>query len=112
MIVPAPHLVERRWTLMRKGPGRKVINPDINQPIFTGEEGKVTQAPEGERVKRKVILEYSCDEVSESPAGSNLPRVPNCGQHGQDKEGEEKCKADNYMPPHSRGPDRFVHHMV
>ena len=32
-----------------------------NRPIFTGEEGKVTQAPEGGHVKCKVILEYSCD---------------------------------------------------
>ena len=37
-----------------------------NQPIFTGEEGKVTQAPEGGQVKCKVILEYSSDEMSES----------------------------------------------
>ena len=37
-----------------------------NRPIFTEGEGKVTQAPEGERVKCKVILEYSSDEVSES----------------------------------------------
>ena len=37
-----------------------------NQPIFTGGEGKVTQAPEGGRIKHKVILEYSSDEVSES----------------------------------------------
>ena len=37
-----------------------------NWPIFTGEEGKVTQAPEGGRVKHKMILEYSSDEMSES----------------------------------------------
>ena len=37
-----------------------------NRPIFTGEEGRVTQAPEGGRVKRKVILKYSSDEMSES----------------------------------------------
>ena len=37
-----------------------------NWPIFTGEEGKVTQAPKGGRVKCKVILEYSSDEMSES----------------------------------------------
>ena len=37
-----------------------------NRPIFTGEEGKVTQAPKGGRVKCKVILEYSSDEMSES----------------------------------------------
>ena len=40
--------------------------PRYNRPIFTGEEGKVTQAPEGGQIKRKVILEYSSDEVSES----------------------------------------------
>ena len=37
-----------------------------NRPIFTGEEGKVTQLPEGGRVKCKVILEYSSNEMSES----------------------------------------------
>ena len=37
-----------------------------NWPIFIREERKVTQAPEGGRVKRKVILEYSSDEMSES----------------------------------------------
>ena len=37
-----------------------------NWPIFTGDEGKVTQAPEGERIKQKVVLEYSSNEVSES----------------------------------------------
>ena len=37
-----------------------------NQPIFTGEEGKVTQAPEGGKEKHKVILEYSSDGMSES----------------------------------------------
>ena len=37
-----------------------------NQPIFTGGEGKVTQAPEGGRIKHMVILEYSSNEVSES----------------------------------------------
>ena len=37
-----------------------------NRPIFTRKEGKVTQVPEGGRVKHKVILEYSSDEMSES----------------------------------------------
>ena len=37
-----------------------------NWPIFTGEEGKVTQVPEGGQVKCKVILEYSSNEMSES----------------------------------------------
>ena len=54
-----------------------------NRPIFTGGEGKVTQAPEGGRIKRKVILEYSTDEVRE-PAGPNLPRVPNSSGCSQD----------------------------
>ena len=58
---------------MWKGPGGKAINPDLyNRPIFTGEEGKVTQVHEGERVKCKVILEYSSDEVSES----QLDQIP------------------------------------
>ena len=35
--------------------------PRYNQPIFTRDEGKVTQAPEGGRVKWKVVLEYSSD---------------------------------------------------
>ena len=30
-----------------------------NWPIFTGGEGKVTQAPEGGQIKHQVILEYS-----------------------------------------------------
>ena len=37
-----------------------------NRPIFTRGEGKVTQAPKVGRIKHKVILEYSSDEVSES----------------------------------------------
>ena len=37
-----------------------------NRPIFTREEGKVTQAPEGGQVKCKVIQECSSDEMSEA----------------------------------------------
>ena len=37
-----------------------------NRPIFTREEGKVTQVPKGGQVKCKVILEYSSNEMSES----------------------------------------------
>ena len=37
-----------------------------NRAIFTGEEGKVTQAPEEERGKHKVILKYYSDEMSKS----------------------------------------------
>ena len=47
-----------------------------NLPIFTGEEGKVIQAPEGERVKCKVILEYSSNEVSESQLDQILLEYP------------------------------------
>ena len=45
---------------------QKGDKPQYNWPIFTGEEEKVTQAPEGGQIKRKVILEYSSDEASES----------------------------------------------
>ena len=74
-------------------------NSRYNWPIFTGEEGKVTQAPEGGQVKCKVILEYSSDEMSES-------------QLDQDQEDEEKCEAHYPWPPDGRGSDRFVHCMV
>ena len=47
-----------------------------NQPIFTGGEGKVTQAPKGGRIKRKVILEYSSNEVSESQLDQISPEYP------------------------------------
>ena len=55
-----------------------------NKPIFTGEEGKVTQAPEGGQIKCKVILEYSSNEVSESqldqiyqeyPTAANMDKI-------------------------------------
>ena len=45
-------------------------------PIFTGEEGKVTQAPEEERAKCKVILEYSSDEESESQLDQIFQEYP------------------------------------
>ena len=45
---------------------QKGDKPRYNRPIFTGEEGKITQAPEEGQIKRKVILEYSSNEVSES----------------------------------------------
>ena len=47
-----------------------------NRPIFTGGEGKVTQAPKGGQVKRKVILEYSSNEVSESQLDQISPEYP------------------------------------
>ena len=45
---------------------QKGYKPRYNQPIFTGDDGKVTQAPEGGQIKCKVVLEYSSNEVSES----------------------------------------------
>ena len=45
---------------------QKSDKPRYNWPIFTGEEGKATQAPEGEQIKCKVILEHSSNGVSES----------------------------------------------
>ena len=60
------------------------VKSRYNWPIFTGEEGKVTQAPEGGRVKCKVILEYSSDEMSESqldkisleyPTGADVAKI-------------------------------------
>ena len=51
-------------------------NSRYNRPIFTRGEGKVTQAPKGGRVKRKVILEYSSDEVSESQLDQISPEYP------------------------------------
>ena len=45
---------------------QKGSKPRYNRPIFTGDKGKVTQAPEGGRIKHKVDLQYSSDEASES----------------------------------------------
>ena len=47
-----------------------------NWLIFTEGEGKVTQAPKGGRIKHKVILEYSSDEVSESQLDQISPEYP------------------------------------
>ena len=61
-IVPAPHLVDTDAEESRPEGDKS----RYNRPIFTGEEGRVNQPPEGRQVKRKVILEYSFDEMSES----------------------------------------------
>ena len=55
---------------------QKGDKPRYNWPIFTGGEGKVTQAPKGGRIKRKVILEYSSSEVSESQLDQISPEYP------------------------------------
>ena len=55
-----------------------------NQPAFTRGEGKVTQAPEGGRIKCKVILEYSSNEVSESQLNQISNQIPNSGGCSQD----------------------------
>ena len=54
-----------------------------NQPIFTGEEGKVTQVPEGKRIKRKVTLEYSSDEMSESQLDQISQEYPTTAEVGK-----------------------------
>ena len=64
-----------------------------NWPIFTREEGRVTQASEGGQVKRKVILEYSSDEMTESQLDQISLEYPTAADVGQDQEGEEKCEA-------------------
>ena len=53
-----------------------IQGPKRPPTIFTGGEGKVTQAPEGGRIKHKVILEYSSDEVSESQLDQISPEYP------------------------------------
>ena len=47
-------------------PRQKGDKPRYNRPIFIRDEGKVTQAPEGERMKWKVVLQYSSNEANES----------------------------------------------
>ena len=54
-----------------------------NQPIFTGEEGKVTQAPQGERGRHKVILEYYSDEMSESQLDQINQEYPTAADVGR-----------------------------
>ena len=69
-----------------------------NRPIFTGEEGKVTQAPEGERVKYKVILEYSSDEVSESQLDQIYQEYPTVAD--MDRIKKEKKNVKLTIPHH------------
>ena len=63
-----------------------------NRPIFTGEEGRVTQAPEGGRVKCKVILEYSSDEMSESQLDQISPEYPNAADMAKIKKVRKRVK--------------------
>ena len=53
------------------------------QPIFTGEEGKVTQAPEAERGKHKVILEYYSDKMSKSKLDQIDQEYPTAADMGR-----------------------------
>ena len=63
-----------------------------NQPIFTGGEGKVTQAPEGGRIKCKVILEYSSNEVSESQLDQISPEYPTVADIAKIKKTKKSVK--------------------
>ena len=63
-----------------------------NWPIFTRGEGKVTQAPKGGRVKRKVILEYSSDEVSESKLDQISPEYPTAADVAKIKKAKKSMK--------------------
>ena len=45
MIVPAPHLVDRRWTLMRRSPGQKVTSRGTIGPSSPGKKGESPRLP-------------------------------------------------------------------
>ena len=63
-----------------------------NQPIFTGGEGKVTQAPKEGRKKHKVILEYSSNEVSESQLDQISPEYPTVADVAKIKKTKKSMK--------------------
>ena len=71
-----------------------------NRPIFTKGEGKVTQAPEGGQIKRKVILEYSSDEVSESQLDQISPEYPTAADIAKIKKMKKSVKLT--IPCHLR----------
>ena len=80
-----------------------------NRPIFTGEEGKVTQAPEGERVKCKVILEYSSDEVSESQLDQIYQEYPTVADVDRIKKVKKNIKLTIPRHPTVKGlTDSFI----
>ena len=77
-----------------------------NWPIITGEEGKVTQAPEGGRIKCKVILEYSSNEVSESQLDQLIfPEYPTAEDVAKIKKMKKSCEVNHSTSPNSRGSD-------
>ena len=80
-----------------------------NRPIFTGEEGKVTQAPEGEQVKCKVILEYSSDEVSESQFDQIYQEYPTAADVDRIKKVKKNVKLTTPRHPTVEGlTDSFI----
>ena len=80
-----------------------------NWPIFTGAEGKVNQAPEGERVKRKVILEYSSDEVSESQLDQIFLEYPTAADMAKIKKMKKSVKLTIPCQPTVEGlTDSFI----
>ena len=64
-----------------------------NWPIFTREEGKVTQAPKGGRIKCKVILKYSSDDVNESQLDQlTFPEYPTAADVAKVKKTRKSVK--------------------
>ena len=92
MMVPAPHLVERGVDTNVEESWQEGDKLRYNRPIFTGGEGKVTQAPEGGRIKHKVILEYSSDEVSESQLDQISPEYPTAADVAKIKKMKKSMK--------------------
>ena len=80
-----------------------------NRPIFTGGEGKVTQAPKGGGVKCKVILEYSSDEVSESQLDQISPEYPTASDVAKIKKTKKSVKLTIPRQPTVEGlTDSFI----
>ena len=92
-----------------EGPRQEGDKSRYNWPIFTGGEGKVTQAPEGGRVRRKVILEYSSNEVSESQLDQIFPEYPTAADIAKIKKMKKSVKLTIPRQPTVEGlTDSFI----